>query len=140
MPDRPYEFFEHTADVGLRAHGATLPELFHHAAQGLTVLLVEDSPIQPTETRPMTLHAASVDALLRLWLSDLLFWCMTERFLYAGAEFQTLTATDLYATVSGERYDPARHAQGTEIKGITYHQLAVRHAAAGWDAKLILDV
>ena len=44
MSGKGYEFFEHTADVGLHVSGVTLEDLFVHAAQGLFELLVEDSP------------------------------------------------------------------------------------------------
>ena len=40
---RGYEFFDHTADIGIRAQGSTLSELFVRMAQGLTELLAEDS-------------------------------------------------------------------------------------------------
>ena len=35
---KPYEVFEHTANVGIVAFGHTLPELFIHAAQGMESL------------------------------------------------------------------------------------------------------
>ena len=140
MSDDGYEFFEHTADVGLRILGATLQELFIHAAQGLTALLVEESPVDKTETRPMQLTAPSVPELLRLWLNELLFWFNTDRFLFAEATFTTLTATALQAQVAGERFHPARHAQGTEVKGVTYHQFQVVQTPQGWHAEIIVDV
>ena len=37
---KPYEVFEHTADIGLQAYGSTLSELFIHAAQGMESLMV----------------------------------------------------------------------------------------------------
>ena len=36
MSQPPYEILEHTADVGLKAHGQTLPELFANAARGMS--------------------------------------------------------------------------------------------------------
>ena len=40
MAREPYEVFDHTADVGIYAHGETLSELFIHMAQGMESLLV----------------------------------------------------------------------------------------------------
>lgn len=140
MADNGYEFFEHTADVGLRVHGADLSGLFRHAARGLTALVVEGSPVRQAETRPMQLTAPSVPELLRLWLNELLFWFNTDRFLFAEATFTTLTATALQAQVAGEGFDPARHAQGTEVKGVTYHQFHVVPTPQGWHAEIIVDV
>src|SRR5712691_3978015 len=36
---RPFEILEHTADIGLRAHGRSLEELFENAAWGLAEIL-----------------------------------------------------------------------------------------------------
>jgi len=140
MSTAGYEFFEHTADIGLQASGSTLAELFTHAALGLTALLIENGPVASREKRPMALEAGSVDELLVRWLKELLFWFATDRFLPGGCAFERLTTTELRATVSGEPFDPARHASGTEIKGVTYHQLEVRQQDGGWQARVILDV
>jgi len=140
MSDKPYEFFEHTADTGVRVYGKTLKDLFIHAAQGMTELLVENSLIAVTETRLVTLSAASAEELLRCWLKELLFWFATDRFLPGEYHLETVTQTELRGRVLGERFDPARHAQGTEIKGVTYHRFRVEQTPSGWEAELIFDV
>jgi len=137
---KDYEFFEHTADTGLKVYGWTLEKLFTNAAQGLVELLVDDSPIAVTESRSVALSAASPEGLLRVWLNELLFWFATDRFLPGDYHLDSVTETALQGRVLGERFDPARHQQGTEVKGITYHQLAVRQTDAGWEAQIIFDV
>ena len=140
MSDAGYDFFEHTADVGMRVYGASLRELFAQAAKGLTSLLVESSPIHSSQTRSVMLQAASVEDLFCAWLKELLFWFATDRFLPAEVAFETVTATQLSGRVSGERFDPARHRAGTEVKGLTYHQFEVKPIANGWEARVIFDV
>lgn len=140
MPDQGYEFFEHTADTGLRIHGRTLQELFAHAANGLTTLLVDDSPIAVSDSRLISLSGPSVEALLRAWLKELLFWFAAERFLPGDCHFDTVTSTELKGRVLGERFDPARHQQGTEVKGVTLHQFRVTEKPEGWEAEVIFDV
>ena len=140
MADKTYEFFEHTADTGLRAYGRTLEELFVNAAHGLVELLVEDSPVAAAEPRMIALSASSVDQLLQKWLKELLFWFATDRFLPGDYRLDAVTPTDLRGRVLGERFDPARHAQGTEIKGVTYHQFRVEKVNSRWEAELIFDV
>ena len=139
-PVKPYEFFEHTADTGLRVYGKTLRELLINAAQGLIALLVEDSPIAVTESRSVALSAASPEGLLRVWLNEVLFWFATDRFLPGGYHLDSVTETALQGRVLGERFDPARHQQGTEVKGVTYHQFVVRQTDSGWEAQIIFDV
>ncbi|MBI2495250.1 MAG: archease [Candidatus Omnitrophica bacterium] len=70
---RPYDFFDHTADIGIRATSQTLAELFVQLAQGLTELLVEDSELKPQQSRPIQLTADGADSLLLAWLQELLF-------------------------------------------------------------------
>ena len=140
MADQGYEFFEHTADTGVKVYGKRLEDLFIHAAQGLVAVLVEDSPIAVSESRLIGLSGASVEALLHAWLRELLFWFSAERFLPGDFHFDVLTETELRGRIVGERFDPARHQQGTEVKGVTYHRFHVARTPDGWEAEVIVDV
>jgi len=135
-----YEFFEHTADVGMRASGTTLAELFVQCAKGWVALLAEDSRIEPSESRPVELHAASVDALLLAWLTQLIVWFDAEQFLPSEFVLTDVTEQTLRGHVQGERFDLARHTSGVEIKGVTRHEFQVARANGGWTAQLIFDV
>lgn len=138
--DKGYEFFEHTADTGLRAYGATLEELFVHAAQGLIALLVEDSSISPKEARPIMLSADSEEELLRAWLKELLFWFTTDHFLPGTYEVDEIAGGSLRARLTGERFDPSRHMHGVEVKGVTYHEFRLTKTPGGWEASVIFDI
>lgn len=138
--DRGYEFFGHTADVGMVVRGETLEELCVHAAQGLVELLVEQSVVVPREARRLTLTASSAPALLQCWLTELLIWFDTDRFLPVAYEFVTVTETSLAGQVRGERFDPQRHAHGVEVKGITRHEFVVERPGGTWRARIIVDV
>ena len=46
VANKPYEVFEHTADIGLHAYGSTLSELFIHAAQGMESLMVPPEQVR----------------------------------------------------------------------------------------------
>src|SRR3989338_11340089 len=120
MVDGPlYEFFDHTADIGIRARGATLAELFEQLARGLTALIAEDSVLQPREARAIRLSADDAESLLLAWLQELLFWFSAGRFLAADYVLEEVTPTSLRGTVRGERFDPARHVQGRGGEGET---------------------
>ena len=138
--EQGYEFFEHTADVGMRASGGSLAELFAHAARGLVALVAEDSALRPVEARAVRLRAASVEALLHAWLTELLVWFDTDRFLPAEYALGSVSATALEGEVRGERFDPARHTSGTEVKGVTHHQFRVEPRDGKWTATIIFDV
>ena len=135
-----YEFFDHTADVGIKAHGQTLTELFIHCAQGLRELIAEDSHIDARQVKAIQLSAADVESLLLAWLKELLFWFSTDRFLPERYEFDEVTETVLRGRVSGETFDPSRHVFGTEVKGITRHQLQVLQRDGLWRGQVIVDI
>ena len=139
MVESGYEFFEHTADIGVRVWGGTVAQLLTQAAKALTGVLVTESPVAAAESRPIVLNAVSTDALLLLWLNELLFWFATDRFLVADCQIET-TDTRVTGQVLGERFDAKRHAHGTEVKGVTHHQLQVERTSHGWHAELIFDV
>ena len=140
MPDKGYAFFEHTADVGMRAWGATLEELFRHAAKGLVELLVEDSVIALRETRSVVLSASTVEGLLHHWLTELIGRFDMDQFLPGGYEFDAMSETALRGRLSGECFQLGRHTHGVEVKGVTRHQFRVEHATGRWEARVIFDV
>ena len=135
-----YEFFDHTADIGIGASGQTLAELFIRMAQGLTKLIAEDSVATPRMTRSIQLSAADPESLLRAWLSELLFWFSVDRFLPADYVLDDVTPTTLRGRVRGDTFDPARQTQGREVKAITQHLLSVREQDGLWRGQVIVDI
>jgi SHS2 domain-containing protein len=142
-PDRKaiYEPIDHTADAGMWVFGRDQIELFAHAAWALFDMMSDAETIRLQQTKTITLDgAADWEDLLVRWLSELLFYYDTERFLCGSARLTTLEPTRLTAEVQGERFDPDRHPIDTEIKAVTYHQVTVEPSDTGWRARVIFDV
>ena len=139
MP-RKYEYIEHTGDLGFKAYGKTLQELFINAARALFHVLVSPETIEEKEKRGVTVEAAALDELMVSWLGELLYLFDTQGLLLKGFEIKMLTENRLEATVRGEAMDPRRHEIKTGIKAITYHQLYVREENGLWRAQVILDL
>ncbi|HEY8477001.1 MAG TPA: archease, partial [Chloroflexota bacterium] len=158
---RPFETFEHTADVGLLAHGRTLADVFAHAAQGMFALLVDLDAVRETESRQVEVADDDLASLLVAWLNELLFLFDVEHLLFrrfavslaerggdaladqrgAGSpEGEGASRWRLTARAYGERVDPRRHLLGTHIKAATYHQAEVWQEQGAWHARVILDV
>ena len=136
-----YEFFDHTADVGIRASGRTCEQLFVRMAQGLIELLVEDSPIELRQTQEISLVADNIELLLHAWLSELLYnFSTARRFLPGEYDLNTVTKTVVHGKMLGESFDPTRHAQGREVKAITRHMLEVRERSGLWYGQVIVDI
>lgn len=135
-----YEFFDHTADIGIRAQGKTLAEVFIGLAKGLVELLAEESVLTPDQTRPIQLTETDADSLLLHWLQELLFWFSTDRFLPVEYALDEVTPTTLRGHVRGATFDPARHVQGREVKAITRHLLSVEQRDGRWHGQVIVDI
>jgi len=135
-----FESFEVTADYGIRAWAPDLSGLFCEAARGLWSLLVEPTGVQAVRAYPVAVQAADQELLLVAWLNELLYLHETEGMVGREADIHRLTATDLSATIQGEPFDPARHRIVGQVKAVTYHDLRVAPTAAGWEARVVVDV
>ena len=135
-----YAFFEHTADIGIQAEGATQEEFFVAMARGLAELIAENTRVEPEQTKAVCLSAEDAEGLLLAWLQKLLYWFSTERFLVAEYRLARISPTALAGEVRGGTFDPARDTQGREVKAITRHQLNVRQQEDRWSGRVIVDI
>ena len=119
-----YEETEHTADVGIRAYGSTLNELFANAAEGMFSLIADLESVKPVGEIEVRLAAEDLPTLLLRWLSELLFIHETQRLLLAAFEVQ-LDGTSLRGRARGETIDKRRHELKLVIKAVTRHRLTV---------------
>ncbi|HEU4798307.1 MAG TPA: archease [bacterium] len=135
----PFEVIEHTADVGIIARGATLPEVFANAAAGMMSFIIQPALVRPRETRRAVVEAEDRDALLVAWLNELLVLLNGDGFIPRKFRIVELSDTRLEADVLGEPVDPQRHKFRLDVKAATYHQLEISRND-GWHAKVIFDV
>ncbi len=139
----PYEFFDHTGDIGVRVTGASLEQLFAEAARAFTDTVTDVAGVQVREQAVVTLHGPDRDLILVDWLNELVYRFDAAEFLAAradvtlhdrGGEFE------LDAILHGDRFDPARHAVKVLVKAVTYHALELKPTTAGWRALLVFDI
>jgi SHS2 domain-containing protein len=138
--DRPFEILEHTADVGLRARGDTEAQACENAARGLMSLLSPSGEVRATEAREVVVEGTDAVDLLVRWLHELLFLFDTEGLLCAEARVIEFSPQRLRAHLRGERFDPARHEPGEEIKAVTYHGARFERSGAEWVAEVLFDI
>jgi len=142
-----YEFFDHTADIGVHIYGATLPELFSNAAQAMYEVMGSFQkagvPAKGEERRAKSvkLEASTLEDLLHDWLTELLYDFATHQVLYDRLDITEATPQRVVATVTGGVVDFARSEPREEIKAVTYHKLRVeQNAKDRWQATIIFDV
>ncbi|MGA2884258.1 MAG: archease [Halobacteriota archaeon] len=133
-----YEFLEHTADVTFKAYGRDLNELFKNAAEALEDTMVLLDEVALGETLNIEMGSDSYENLLYDWLSELLITFEVERFALKKC-FVRIVGLSLTADCLGEILDLNRHRLNTEVKAVTYHNLAVTKNDI-YHAEVTLDV
>ena len=132
--------FDHTADIGLEAWGATFGEALAEAGLGLQAIMLDGGSVYPRQTRMFQVTADDAGALLVAWLSELLYAFDTDGWLSAAIDISVADPCKLSATARGEMFDDARHELGVGVKAVSYHDLVVRCEADGVRVRVILDV
>ena len=119
-----YEEIEHTADVGIRAYGKSLDELFANAAEGMFSLIADLSEVKPVGEIEVRLQADDLPTLFLRWLGELLYIHETQRFLFSSFDVHVVGRT-LEGHAHGEAIDKDRHELKLVIKAVTRHGLTV---------------
>ncbi len=135
----PYEFFDHTADIGIIARGRTLAESFANAGVALFALMTDLDRVEERVAVPIEVTADDLEGLLVAWLNELLWYADAEGLLFKRFEIHEISPTRLRATAYGERKDPSRHVFHLYVKAATYHQAAVS-VNGGAQVRVIVDV
>lgn len=155
MSPRGVAFLDHTADVGMDVEAASLEQLLHRSALGMLALLrgaeeeggpasgpardaapAADAAAPDAPSVPIQLHADDAVGLLAGWLRELLFLHEVRGEDYVGLEVDRLDER----TLAGRILTRSDGRAEREIKGVTYHELAVTESDGRWRARVIFDV
>ncbi|MFN2383767.1 MAG: archease [Gemmatimonadota bacterium] len=137
------EFVEldHTADVGLALRGATPGAILEAAQRGLICLLMGDlDGLQSDTARTVTLSSASYPDLLKAWCELVYRLLEDDGFVALQTEIRSVEPTALVAQLLGTCPPRDRVTAASELKAVTYHQLAFEPAPGGWHGRVVFDV
>ena len=137
-PGAGFDFFEHTADVGIRAWGPTIEVAFAQAARGLVAQMVDVSAAKAVGEARLVVEAESLDRLLFGFLDEVLDLFYTRLWVIVEAEVAFEGERRLVATLRGEAYEATRHGHIHEIKAMTFHELEVQRDPP--QVKVIVDI
>lgn|GEM_PF-1708374 len=89
-------------------------------------------------SRELSLRTENLVDLFHDWLTEWLFFLDSRREVLKSVVFESLSRTELVCRflIQAVPWDVG----GTEIKAVTYHELAVERTPEGWQARMILDV
>ena len=137
---KSYELIDHTADVGIRAFGKTLEELFRNAAIGMFEIIADLGTVGTGDAREINLSAENVEELYLVWHQELLFRSAVDHVVYKEFVFKEISEKGLSAAIRGEKFNPDTQSLKKEIKAVTYHALKVEKTKEGWVGEAIFDV
>jgi SHS2 domain-containing protein len=136
----PFEAFDHTADVGIVARGATLSEAFANAAKAMFSLMVDIDRVEAREERRVEVEADDREGLLVAWLAELLYISEVDNLVFSRFEIDEIGDSRIVARASGEPLDLERHDPRLMIKAVTRHMLQVAPQNGAWQVRAILDI
>ena len=139
---KPYEIIEHTADVGIKANGASIEEVFENAARGMFDIIGGKLQLETGTEKKIEIRkkAETPEELLVGWLSELLYIFNKEEILFDDFKILELDNNSIISESSGKKIDLACTPLQTEIKAVTFHELKIERDKEGFSCKIIFDV
>jgi SHS2 domain-containing protein len=135
-----FAFVDHTADIGLRAWGPSLRDVFEQSGLALATLMGATSSASRSRLHPIRAQGPDLGGLLVAYLNELVFVCETAA--DAGVVALRITRLEprwLEGVVELGRAEPT--AEGLAVKAATYHHLdVVEHEDGSAEAHVFLDV
>ena len=147
QPPSGHRTIDHTADVAVELWAPTEPELLREAARAVADILTGGAPgatrTGSGETRTIRLDATDAEDRLVQWMNEVIFFAVSEGFLYRDADLDVPPDPAAPGGVEGNvRGEALREgALATELKSATYHDLRVERDARGaLRALVVVDV
>ncbi len=147
-----YEFIDHTADIIARATGDTLEEAFAGAAEALFDVITgdatsggaasDDAAVNGNEEIRFQVESIDLEGLLVGFLSELIVIHEVRSLVLSDFEVTLESDTKLTASCRGEKFDPGKHGEGTQVKGVSYHMIEVTRESEGTSAvvQVLFDI
>jgi SHS2 domain-containing protein len=135
-----FEILEHPADIGFRAFGGTLPELFENSAVALVSIASEINDVEARHGYSLEATGSDWESLLVAWLSEVFYWFDGKRISFCRFRIRAMDSCRLKAVAYGEPRNSLRHHPKPIVKAVTWHQLKINPASDGWMAEVYLDI
>ncbi|HDK26426.1 MAG TPA: archease [Candidatus Atribacteria bacterium] len=135
----PYEYIEHTADLGFRVYGETLKELFESAIEAVMESMVERKGSSEKKEMEYSDIADTYEDLLVDLLSEIIFQVEVENKVFVDWNVE-INDKRIDAQLVYEEFDPRIHNLKLEIKSVTYHNLKIRKEGKYYIAEIVCDI
>ena len=119
-----YVLIDHTADMMVRAFGATLEECFGNAAYALFDQTVDLSNVGTSESVDIRVSGIDDEDRLFSFLSEMLFIEDADNLILREFDVR-FEGDDVVCTAKGDRLDRSKHRVKSEVKAVTYHMMQI---------------
>ena len=139
---KQFEVIDISGDVGIRAFGKSIEEVFKNSAIGMYSLITDLEGVKADKNISISVESNSLEGLLVSWLNELVFQFDTYNFIGKDITISafSIQPSALKAEIRGEEFDTERHERKLLIKAATYHRLKVEKAGDVWQADIIFDI
>jgi len=138
MTNSGYKFIDHPSDIGIEVKGKTHKELFLNAVSGMLSIISDSSNGREKIKKSLHLEEGSLEELLHSFLSEILWFIISERFLPLSVSINLLEKTTLQAHLEGITITDEEVKR--EIKAVTFHQLKIEKINGYFLTRIIFDV
>jgi SHS2 domain-containing protein len=138
--EKSFEVIDHTADIGIVAHGGDIKQVFANAALGLFNLMADLDDFKEDLQRELELSAEDVEILLVEWLNELIYIFDVEHIIFKRFEIEELTSARIRARCFGQKMKPGQHKLKREVKAATYHMLQISKEDGSYRVQVIFDI
>jgi len=135
----PYEILSHTADTGIEATGANLPDLVGELAAGMFSLMAAPQALPEGPEIEVEVSGADPEDLVVDLLSELLYQSEVEDLIFG--DFVVELSGDQRLRVSAHGIPLSKvELTGPPIKAVTYHDVTISETDEGWYGRVYFDV
>lgn len=132
------DYFEHGADIGVVGRGRTVERAFEGAARAMFAIMAEPADVALDVETEVEFEESDPELALVQWLNALLAAAREKRAVLADFRVERIQ-DHWHGSARGAHWRPDTE-RGTEVKGATLTELAVRPTTQGWEARCVVDV
>ncbi len=140
---KQFEIIDISGDVGIRAFGKSIEDVFKNAAIGMYSLITDLEGVKGEKSISISVESNSLEGLLVSWLNELIFHFDAYGFIGKDINIKVVSIQPsalVKAEISGEEFDAERHERKLLLKAATYHRLKVEKVRDIWEADIIFDI
>ncbi len=138
--EKHFEYFEHTADIGIRGYGTSFNEALESVAQGMMKQIIETDTLNPQTQITFNITGSSLEERVVNFLNHLIYLFETKKFIPLNYQLAETEEKELSIHLTGDTFDPQRDQYNLEVKAATYHMLEVKETPLGWQIQVVIDI